>query len=113
MAEMEMMERVARAMAADNGGVWDEMSDDPYAPWDINRVVFRRLARAAIEAMRTPTEAMADDGGAYLDGFAALGDHTVVYAARGTWQTMIDHILEGPAVSTDAALSPSPAGEGR
>lgn len=119
MAESEMVEKVARRLDEEmHGGKSFGPAPVPDSPGgevarEHDRRKLLRWARAAIEDMREPTEEMADDGGAYLDGFAALGDHTVVYAARGTWQTMIDHILEGPAVSTDAALSPSPAGEGR
>ena len=57
----DMIERVARAVeiaAKVNGRNWD------------------KIARAAIEAMREPTEAMLD------------------YGTRPTWQTMIDMALK-------------------
>lgn len=91
MAESEMIERVARGMAEENGGLWDEMSEDPYAPYDGSRGFFRRLARAAIEAMREPTEEMRQDGrGEYLRMPKAL------WSVAHSYRAMID-----------AALSPS------
>ena len=60
----EMIERVARAMseASIPFGVTDERDDARRDAWDamdeISRRHWRRYARAAIEAMRKPSEAM-------------------------------------------------------
>lgn len=56
---MNMVEKVARAMmVAKNGGdYWDEMSDDSDVDY-VGRTEALKMARAAIEAMREPTDAM-------------------------------------------------------
>jgi len=65
----DMIERVARAIAEQNhGSTWDEWIDE---------------ARAAIEAMREPTEAMINAGD--------RTDHDV--EATMVWRAMIDEAL--------------------
>lgn len=79
----EMVERVARAIAEEiNGGKFDD------ARWynDDQRDVHRRRARAAIEAMREPTEAM-----------LTAGDSAMIRkddAAADAWQAMVDEALK-------------------
>lgn len=69
---MSMIEKVARAMCeADNGAGYD-------ARWDF----YIPMAKAAIHAMRDPTEAMLDAG------------HSQTDFAGDAWQSMIDAALE-------------------
>lgn len=69
----DMVERVARAMFADtNEGPWESERYD-------NHHIYLSNARAAIKAMREPTEAMM---------------HVAWAIADGEWQAMIDAALE-------------------
>jgi molecular chaperone DnaK (HSP70) len=79
----EMIERVARALAENERGadLWDEISNDSDIDY-IGKNEFRDLARAAIEAMREPTEGMVEA--------ANLHESNGVYA---DWQAMIDEAL--------------------
>jgi len=81
MADSEMVERVAKALCKHGGDCWQMHIDD---------------ARAAIEAMREPTEAMESAGWDSYDRNDGWS------GPQYCWQAMVD-----------AALSPSPAGEGR
>jgi hypothetical protein len=76
----EMIERVARAIAADNEN-W------PYdrRPWSEQRYLLER-ARAAIEAMREPTEAMKAAAKPFRKG---VGEEP-----GGLWHAMIDAALQ-------------------
>jgi uncharacterized protein YaiI (UPF0178 family) len=74
-----MVERVARAMAANPPGEWYEERDG-------KTILARDLmptARAAIEAMREPTEAMIEAR------FRTLGN-----GGQSEWQAMIDAALK-------------------
>ena len=71
-----MIEQVARALhdsIPGNTNAWDSLDDT----WCHN---FRIMARAAIAAMREPTEAMLEAGDKRL-------------SALGCWQDMIDTVL--------------------
>lgn len=77
---MTMIERVARALAASDG-----------AKFHVNPDVYLTLARAAIEAMREPTEHMLDYGACHEDQ-----DHDIFdegHISREVWQAMIDAAL--------------------
>lgn len=74
----EMVERVARALANEEGYAYDP-------------VPYNRRARAAIEAMREPTDAMVDAGG-WLGGENGVGDSS----ARVVWTGMIEAALVKP-----------------
>lgn len=76
----EMVERVGLALYV--AGKW--IDEDATL---IQRC--ERLARAAIEAMREPTEAMILE--AYSDDAIGCGD------AKAVWQHMIDEALKGPS----------------
>lgn len=87
----EMVERVAPAtFAACNGpeGFGDHM--DPR--YEANSELFEAMARAAIEAMRQPTDAMLVAAIADSDeyGFGS-------YEAGSCWRAMIDAALADPA----------------
>jgi len=85
----EMVERVARAMFNDDEAHSDSWGWDQHPPrdWDADQIedcergTYRRNARAAIEAMREPTEAMIRAG---EDGFSPAG----------TYGMMIDEALK-------------------
>jgi hypothetical protein len=78
----EMAERVARQLRTRGGLIApDEM--------------FTKLARAAIEAMREPTQAMADKGGDQFD-WGPSGYYDAPQGSaypEGVWRVMIDAAL--------------------
>lgn len=102
MAESEMIERVARAIYEADPAEDQETDIDgrslgkPYPiPWDSicefdapSVEVFRRMARAAFEAMRRPTEAMDDAGCKVCDEQCRHGGHI-----NNIWAAMIDKAL--------------------
>jgi hypothetical protein len=84
----DMVERVARAIAAAGTIVdWDEMSV-------ACQEQFTKEARAAIEAMREPTEAMVDAA------WASWEDVEGSKGFVGAWQAMIDEALKQKEVSS-------------
>jgi hypothetical protein len=89
-----MVERVARAIA--NAGAFDETMSDAKRGWEkcdgAMREDYRREARAAIEAMREPTETMISAG--YLWAFGSPNEAET--NAERTWQAMIDDALGLP-----------------
>jgi hypothetical protein len=107
----DMVEKVARALwnaesvrATDRPRrvEWAEESEKTQENW-------RHMARAAIEALREPTEEMCNDGwdvgrdmvASY--GFAIGGETPI-------WQAMIDTALEGPAITIDMSSALSTKG---
>lgn len=75
---IKMVDRVARALA--------KAADDDY----VTHMEFWQLyARAAIEAMRTPTDAMEYAG-------ATVADNIANVEAEACWQAMIDAALADP-----------------
>lgn len=101
---MEMVERVARAMVnavnkADTLQV--KMLPSP----DQAEI----MARAAIEAMREPTDAMLIDGAAKIRNFTwTTGPYP---RTRAVWISMIDASLADNPVLPDS--SPGPQGDGQ
>lgn len=83
-----MIERVAKALCEQGGVVWGKLSQ-------IQKAHHLSLARAAIEAMREPTDAMW-----LADG---LVDHM---HPTDAWEIMIDAALQWPAGSADRAGVP-------
>jgi|JI10StandDraft_1071094.scaffolds.fasta_scaffold417910_1 hypothetical protein len=93
-----MIERVARAicranctpdMSAEDIDCQEENAWDMWVP----------EARAAIEAMRTPTEAMVKEGleeGRWEISLGVGGEHAVMFesAPRTMWEAMIDRALK-------------------
>lgn len=82
----EMIERVAKAIFA---------SDMKWAPvlehqFEENKIVYLKAARAAIEAMREPTEIMIEASNREWDG-------RMSHRSSGAWQAMIDAALVSPA----------------
>jgi hypothetical protein len=90
-----MIERVARALyerarnpAAPAEGGYVSNDEPPYTTLD-GKWNLSDMARAAIEAMREPTEAMVTAGGhAALDSVSQRAD------ARDAWEAMIDAALK-------------------
>jgi hypothetical protein len=90
---MEMIERVARAML--RAEEWSSFFGEDDA---------RKLARAAIEAMREPTDAMLIDGAAKIRNFtSASGPYP---RTRAVWLSMIDASLANYPVKPDSSLDP-------
>ena len=83
---MSMVERVAKALhKADN----PDGSYEGFFAHTPDPQIYERMARAAIEAMREPTEAMDEEGAIFSD----------CNAATRTWQAMIDAALKGASGS--------------
>ena len=91
MAEMSMVEKVAKAMAAAESGPegsalfsihWDEFGDG-----------YLDSARVAIEAMREPTDAMLDDGRDRANDYLDCGCYASQETAGECWKAMIDAAL--------------------
>jgi hypothetical protein len=78
-----MIERVAQAIFA----------KDPEGLFTIHQA--RVYARAAIAAMREPSEDMVTAKGENIMGCVdLLGQHLDYWSAKGVWQAMIDAALE-------------------
>lgn len=91
----EMVEKVARAMALKDKGAdhWDIMSDDGDGCGYVGRNEYLAMARAAIGAMREPTEVLLCVG----DETYANGDPNEGLSLSGlrhVWQAMIDEALK-------------------
>jgi hypothetical protein len=89
----EMVEQVARALAADPFEIEQRFSDGVrwaiVIDWENSPELFRLLARRAIAAMRTPTEAMLDAGHGASASIRLAGVPLV-------WQAMLDAALAAP-----------------
>lgn len=97
MGENEMVERVAKALY--EATPFKETEGGYDAQSDLYRRSCRLLARAAIEAMREPTDAMVD---------AAYGRERTG-TERGNWRAMIDAALtETQASSSEIAVQRQP-----
>lgn len=87
---MSKLEQMARAMWLGVNthtepavlGEWDERTET-------SKVLWRKAARAAIEALREPTEAAVKRG-------ADAGELYGNTDARSTWYAMVDEILDEP-----------------
>lgn len=55
---IEMIDRVAKAMAAKNGAIWGGPRGEHDPDFRLTKLYYMNMARAAIEEMRVPTEAM-------------------------------------------------------
>lgn len=88
----EMIERVARAMWARN---LERGAGEYCAPWDdeteVLREDWRSFARAAIEEMRDPSDAMRDAGNDTCE--SGRGDDNPI----AVWRVMIDAALSTPS----------------
>lgn len=106
-----MVERVARAIAEASGALWEAEDHE-------GRALFRRDARAAIEAMREPTDEMV------IAGLEAGARHNKPYEEKirvtrssGEFAAALVAVSSGGLYSTsyqamvDAALSESMKGE--
>lgn len=95
----EMVERVARAIAKGNGAIWGGPRGEDDPDFDLMRIFYLSMARAAIEAMREPTKAMSEAGvEAEIPG-AQYGDGTFRESSVDEkdvpviWRSMIDAAL--------------------
>ncbi len=80
--EKGMIERVAKAL-------WDAAEAEEYdAQDDLTKSMYRRGARAAIEAMRIPTKVMMDAG------WETTSTHVVDGRPDEIWPAMIDAALK-------------------
>ncbi len=89
----EMVERVAMAMWAKK----EQLTPNPRVSWENaeakDQAFMLEVARAAIEAMREPTEAMKDAGGMELAGLWD-SDDSPYSAAENVWLACIDAALK-------------------
>lgn len=84
----EMVERVAAAIWAAHTGSSD-FHEDTFRHDEKEREWWRSVARAAIEAMRVPTDEM-DLAGVHAEKFRSLG----LLKVHGIWGSMIDTALK-------------------
>ncbi len=88
---MEMIERVAKAIYEEDDA-WSSAFPWPQMPSiEQSAENYRRIAKAAIMAMRDPTEGMVDAG---ADGMTYTQDLTFSKMARFAWRDMIDAALK-------------------
>ena len=80
----EMIERVAKAIALDDCQTWNELDA-------VNRGMFLSFARAAIAAMREPTEAMLEAGTITVSKTGVISIST--QDAARIWRAMVDAAL--------------------
>lgn len=93
-APSEMVERVARAICASFGDDPNgPVPNEPDAKWWI---AWTDEARAAIEVMREPSEAMLNAEGEGFNGPESLNGYLDNIDAKGVWQAMIDAALSDP-----------------
>lgn len=89
---MTKVEEVARAIWGE-WSLWASPITKPKPSWDDlaegNKDLGRRMARAAIAAMREPTAVMIEVGNNYTHCGGSCGNR----AGRDTWQAMIDAAL--------------------
>jgi len=90
----DMLEKVQRAIAGICNDKGQELASKcemqaPAIPWQ----AFEREAKAAIEALRSPTDAMLDEGDCTLPQFDE--GYIRMECLRVAWQAMIDKALEG------------------
>lgn len=87
MESESIVERVAKALCAADGMDWDAQSDPMTSGnGDDNTIAYLHSARAAISAMREPTEEMVSDGW--------LADDEGGMKPRDCWALMIDSALK-------------------
>ncbi len=96
MSEESMVERVARAICAATGTIWGGPRGDDDPDFLLVKLMYLNQARAAIEAMREPTDAMVDAAYDWLSDTAPLTGRRTTDIA-GTFKFMIDAALKGPA----------------
>lgn len=93
---MDMIEKIAKAMCEANGTIWGGPRGEDDPDFLLVKLSYMRMARAAIEAMREPTEAMLKAGD--LPGW----DDSVSIGLSGeVWQAMIDAALPSPPVAEE------------
>jgi hypothetical protein len=94
----EMIERVAKAIAKHEGAIIDDKDWNGPLLADRGRVMFRAVAKVAIEAMREPTIEMVEsidiegetDAGGGINATYSIGSEE----AKKVWQAMIDAALD-------------------
>ncbi len=98
----EMVERVARAICEADSEPWDELGETgaDNAPFPYSKEMYRKLARAAIAAMREPTEGMNAAGALpwrWTTHEAPPGlELPFGWTNADTWRVMIDAALAQP-----------------
>ena len=94
-----MIERVAEAIYYSQRAATAREKDQWGKAGEMQRAGYLADARAAIEAMRTPTEAMVKEGleeGRWEISLGVGGEHAVMFesAPRTMWEAMIDRALK-------------------
>lgn len=93
---MTPLERAARAAAEQHGEDWDQLPERyDNQRGDLDRLYFYEQARAVIEAIREPSEAMtgAPEKAEINDGFFPHDVPMLDDKARACWIAMIDALL--------------------
>lgn len=97
-----MIDRVARAMCIADGMNPDHLPNEDYADGhEVQWMLYRNMAKAAIGAMREPTTEMYEAGQNEVSHFdGEFGDYNVYFSAQQIdllWPAMIDAALNPPA----------------
>lgn len=86
---------IERVKAAIWNSLHDSLSEEQRAAIDFHNLTFDHAARAAIEAMREPTEEMCWSATDVSVGTGCEGTFTIhLEAAKEAWQAMIDAALK-------------------
>lgn len=102
MAEVSMVEKVANAIAVADLNAsamslpyvsMEAMSE--YVRLAVEDGHYKAMARAAIEAIREPTDAMLDDGRDRANDYLDCGCYASQETAGECWKAMIDAALNG------------------
>lgn len=98
----DMIEKVAKAIAvADLNASAKSLPDVPmetmaeYVRLAVEDGHYQAMARAAIEAMREPTDAMLDDGRDRANDYLDCGCYSSQETVGECWKAMIDAALNG------------------
>ena len=93
----DMVEQVAKALASEFEAIVEKLSGQTFVETKVQRpsmATWTAYARAAIEAMREPTNAMLNAGDSQMPQIAKGEDITTGYdALKAAWPDMIDEAL--------------------
>lgn len=89
-----MIEKMARAMWLDDVGIQFAGTAEAEADWDYQRNIYFTHARAALQALREPTEAMINAGAWEIIEPRERSAEGEENSTLTVWQAMIDEALQ-------------------
>jgi hypothetical protein len=98
---MTKLEEIARAIERQHAAEVDKILKEGATPnpWHLPAISYGWLARAAVEAMRRPTEPMVSCGDWVIEGH----DPEIPQHAWNVWESMIDAILNEKPTTREAS----------